>query len=65
MSGYPREHVGDRGFWDGGAPGNGKDNEAAGRPSGYPGTRKPKRAGIRTDLEFPPEEHAPRPEPKR
>lgn len=55
MAGNPREHVKDKGFWDGGAPAHGKDSETAGRPSGFPGTRKPQRAGIRTDIEFPPE----------
>lgn len=55
MSGNPREHVKDRGFWDGGSPAHGKNSEGAGRAGGYPGMRKPKRAGIKTDLEFPPE----------
>ena len=54
MAGNPREHVKNKGFWDGGAPGNAKNGETAGRPSGFPGVRKPQRAGIRTDLEFPP-----------
>ena len=56
MGGNPRENVKDKGFWDGGAAAHGKDSEAAGRPSGFPGSRKRVRAGIRTDLEFPPAE---------
>jgi len=56
MAGNPREHVEDKGFWDGGAPAHSKDSDAAGRASGFPGNRKSKRVGIRTDLEFPPEE---------
>lgn len=51
--GNPRENVKDQGFWDGGAAAHGKDSETAGRPSGFPGSRKRVRAGIRTDLEFP------------
>jgi hypothetical protein len=53
MGGNPREHVKDKGFWDGGAAAHGKDSEAAGRPSGFPGPRKRVRTGIRTDIEFP------------
>lgn len=53
MAGNPREHVKDKGFWDGGTESHGKNGETAGRPSGFPGTRKPKRMGIRTDIEFP------------
>ena len=56
MAGNPREHGKDKGFWDGGSPGHGSDDQTAGRPSGFPGTRKPGRAGIRTDIEFPAEE---------
>ena len=62
--GNPREHIRDKGFWDGGAPGHGRDNESAGRPGGTPGTRKPQRVGVRTDIEFPPEEPAAKDEPK-
>ena len=54
--GNPRENVKDKGFWDGGGPAHGTDDQTAGRPSGFPGTRKPKRAGIRIDIEFPPKE---------
>ena len=53
MSGNPREHVKDKGFWDGGGASHGKNSEGAGRAGGFPGTRKPKRTGVRTDLEFP------------
>jgi hypothetical protein len=56
MAGNPRENVRNKGFWDGGAPGQNSDTQTAGRPSGFPGSRKPKRAGIRTDIEFPAEE---------
>ena len=54
MAGNPRENVKDKGFWDGGAAGHGIDNQSAGRPSGFPGLRAPKRIGVRTDLEYPP-----------
>ena len=53
MAGNPRENVKDKGFWDGGAPGHTSNGDTAGRPSGFPGSRKPKRTGVRTDLEFP------------
>lgn len=53
MAGNPREHVKNKGFWDGGGLGHGKDSESAGRPSGFPGSRKRRRTGVRTDLEFP------------
>jgi hypothetical protein len=53
MSGNPREHVKDKGFWDGGAGGHGGNGESGGRPSGFPGDRTPSRVGVRTDLEFP------------
>jgi len=53
MAGNPRENVKDKGFWDGGAPGNSKNGETGGRPSGFPGSRKPKRTGVRTDMELP------------
>ncbi len=55
MAGNPREIVKDKGFWDGGAKGHGNNKEASGRPSGLPGRRKPNRAGVKTDLEFPPQ----------
>ncbi len=53
MAGNPREHGKDKGFWDGGAPAHSSDSQTAGRPSGFPGSRKPKKTGIRTDIEFP------------
>ena len=58
MAGNPRENIGDKGFWDGGGAAHGRDSEASGRPSGFPGRRKPNRIGIRTDLEYPPEDPA-------
>jgi hypothetical protein len=51
MSGNPREHVKDKGFWDGGGSGHGSNKESSGRPNGFPGSRSPKRTGVRTDLE--------------
>ena len=53
MAGNPRENVKDKGFWDGGDISHGRDNESAGRPSGFPGQRKRSREGIRSDVEFP------------
>lgn len=53
MGGNPREHVKDKGFWDGGAAAHGTNKESGGKTSGAPGTRRPSRAGVRTDLEFP------------
>ena len=53
MGGNPREHVKDKGFWDGGSPGHGSNKDSAGRTSGFPGQRKPKITGVRTDLEYP------------
>ena len=64
MAGNPREHVKDKGFWDGGAPGQTNDDQTSGRPSGFPGTRGAKRAGIRTNIDFPDEAGKKR-EPKR
>ena len=62
MAGTPREHVRDKGFWDGGTEGNDRNGETAGRASGFPGTRKTSRTGIRTDIEFP--EELPNPKTK-
>ena len=56
MAGNPRENVRNRGFWDGGGQGSNSDGQTAGRTGGMPGTRMRKKVGIRTDLEFPPEE---------
>jgi hypothetical protein len=53
MSDNPREHVKDKGFWDGGAAGHGTKKESSGRASGYPGKRSRSRIGYRTDIEFP------------
>ncbi len=53
MAGNPREHVKDKGFWDGGGRSHGRASESSGRPSGFPGSRKRNRAGIRTDMEYP------------
>ncbi|HWO47084.1 MAG TPA: hypothetical protein VNM41_03405 [Solirubrobacterales bacterium] len=64
MAGNPREHVKDQGFWDGGAPAHGTDQQSGGRPSGFPGSGNPKRVGIRTDIEFPPGDPAKKPRPK-
>lgn len=61
MAGNPREHVKDKGFWDGGARGHGNNKESSGRPSGLPGTRKQNRDGVSTDLEFPPDAAAEKP----
>ncbi len=55
MAGNPRENAKSKGFWDGGASGHGTNKESSGRPSGFPGVRGPKRAGVRTDMELPPE----------
>jgi hypothetical protein len=52
MGGNPRENVKGKGFWDGGAAGHGTNKEASGRPNGFPGTRRQKRIGINTDIEF-------------
>ena len=53
MAGNPRENVkDDKGFWDGGAQGHAKNSETGGRPSGYPGVRKPGKVGVQTDIEF-------------
>lgn len=64
MAGNPREHVREKGFWDGGAPGHGSNKESSGRASGFPGTRRQRRVGINTDIEFPPTEPAEQHGPK-
>lgn len=53
MAGNPRENVKNKGFWDGGAGGHGKNSESAGHTSSFPGMRKPRRVGVRTDIDFP------------
>lgn len=65
MAGNPREHVKNKGFWDGGAGGHGQNGESAGRTTGFPGSRKAKRVGIRTDIEFPPADVAKKDEPAK
>jgi hypothetical protein len=61
MADNPREHVNDKGFWDGGTAGHGMNKESSGRASGYPGKRSRSRVGSRTDVEFPNEsEEAPK-----
>ena len=46
-----------KGFWNGGHSDNG---QASGRPSGFPGSRTPKKTGVRTDIEFPEKSEKPR-----
>jgi len=53
MAGNPREHVKDKGFWDGGSGAHASNKETAGRASGTPGQRKPKRQGVKTDMDYP------------
>ena len=53
MGGNPREHVKDKGFWDGGTSGHGENGQTGGRSSGFPGVRVQRLIGVRTDLEFP------------
>jgi hypothetical protein len=65
MAGNPREHVKDKGFWDGGAAGQSSNGQTAGRPSGFPGRRTPQRTGIRTDIDFPAVQPAKKDEPQR
>ena len=60
MAGNPRENVKDKGFWDGGSTGQSRSDQTAGRTGGFPGSRKPGKVGIRTDLEFPVEKEEPK-----
>ena len=53
MGGNPREHVKNKGFWDGGNAGHGMNGESGGRSAGFPGERKPALVGVKTDLEYP------------
>jgi hypothetical protein len=55
----PRGKAENKGFWEGGTTSHGKNTEASGRRSSFPGSRKPARRGIKTDLEFPPEPDRP------
>ena len=64
MSETPRENVKEKGFWEGGGRGHGTNKESSGRPSGFPGTRKQRRVGVNTDIEFPPADPAAAHEPK-
>lgn len=65
MAGNPREHIKNKGFWDGGASGHGTNKESSGRASGLPGVRKPQRVGINTDLEFPSDDSVKTNEPNK
>ena len=65
MAGNPREHVKDKGFWDGGAAGQSSNGQSAGRPSGFPGRRTPGRTGIKIDIDFPQDDAATKHEPKK
>ena len=56
MSGNPRQHIKNKGFWDGGDAGHSTNKESSGRTSGLPGMRKTKRVGVTTDIDFPVEE---------
>jgi hypothetical protein len=51
--GTAREHVKNKGFWDGGSKSHAGNGQSGGRASGYPGTRLPSTSGVRVDLEFP------------
>jgi hypothetical protein len=62
MAGNPRENAKGKGFWDGGPGGHGTNKESGGRPSGFPGSRTPKKAGLKTDLEFPKAGHKQEPD---
>ena len=53
MTGYPRDNVKGRGFWDGGTKGHSLNSQSSGRVSGLPGRRTQGRVGIKTDIEFP------------
>lgn len=64
MAGNPREHVKDKGFWDGGAAGQSSNGQSAGRPSGFPGRKTSQRVGIKIDLDFPPDEPVKKQQPK-
>ncbi|MEA2325637.1 MAG: hypothetical protein QOE68_596 [Thermoanaerobaculia bacterium] len=47
----PREHVKDKGFWDGGDASRSENGQSGGRPSGFPGQRTPTHSGYRTDID--------------
>ena len=65
MAGNPREHVKDKGFWDGGTPAHDSNGQSGGRATGFPGMRVPKRTGVRTDIEFPQDDTKKKSDPKR
>ena len=65
MSGNPREHVRDKGFWDGGTPAHGTNGQSGGRATGFPGMRVPTRTGVRTDIEFPRTDHTKKNDPSK
>jgi hypothetical protein len=52
MAGNPRENARGKGFWDG-STSHGSGSQTAGRATGFPGTRRGSRTGIRIDLETP------------
>lgn len=56
MAGNPRDHVKDKGFWDGGSASDSENGQSGGRSSGFPGNRSPKPVGLRTDIEYPPQQ---------
>lgn len=53
MAGNPRTNTSGKGFWDGGPKGHTTNRESGGMRSGYPGVRRARLTGIRTDLERP------------
>ena len=55
MSGNPREHIRNKGFWNGGPTRNSPNDQTGGRSSGRPGVQKQDRTGVNTDMDFPAE----------
>ena len=53
MGGNPRENVKDKGFWDGGSEAHSSNGQSSGKSSGFPGKRKPKTVGVKTDIDAP------------
>jgi len=51
----------DKGFWRGGASGHSTNRESSGRPSGFPGSRKQKKTGVRTDIDSAPKKPVTKP----
>lgn len=62
MAGNGRENTRYKGFWDGGTRAHNTNGQSGGRASGYPGSRAPKKSGLRVDLEFPNTERRQEPE---